>query len=691
MHILKTIGRRVAPIGVALGVTAAVVLAPSTPAWAVDSGTMSTATGPSGGGNWIRITGASGTPFATIADMEVQFVSEALGASCAAFGGKLTAAPIAVSGNTQSAGVLVVTDGSSGTSGDLALGAGVGAYIDVLVPQALQLAGTQTLADYNVCVYDTSALIANIDTTGYTIYPKLTVPATSLSGPSGGGNTLTLTANVANTFNADTTYGVQFQVSASPNRSWCAPSWGANTATPTTIVPAAPDGVLSGTKLVVTVPTTLLVANGNNWHVCVYESVGATAADATNDLIAGTGPAAPVAANAFGNTYSIANKATITSVTPSSGPAMSTSTITVVGTNFPADLTATIAGEALTIVGTPTSTQFTALVPPRAAGGPFNLVVNTSGGPTTRVGAFTYSNGIVVTPNTASPTRFQRTYLDVKGIGFGDLTVFPGASSQTRGTSPNSAGAHVYLANGRYNPAPAAVGSTAKTNGQIAECLDVIVIDDTELVCSLYLGGQASPVARTTTGCTVAATTLTALVFAGSCALTTADVGSAVTGTGITAGTIVTAVTATGATLSKAATGAITNAIALTLTPRRALGDVTFGTAGGFVTLASTVTPFVAGDVGRAVLGTGLPTGAQSATITAVNAGVATLSAATCLNGGACPGGTSNVVDVIPVAAVPVGTYTVTVVSSGAANAQSVAGYSQSIISSGSTFTVAEY
>jgi hypothetical protein len=714
MHILRSIGRRVAPIGVALAVGATAVLVTPGMAWAADDGSLSTNVGPSGGGNWVRVTAGTGTPFGTVANIEIQFqyngVAGPNDVCLAAAGRPATDAPVTFNATTgaQNGGVFIVTAADSGAAGDLAAGSG-NTNIDVLVPNALTLSGTQLSANYNVCAYDSTTaagvgtLVANVDAgaTGYTIYPKVTLSPGAQKGPTAGGNPLTITSGTPNTFSTDGTYGVQFVAatadSSTLSQNWCPSSWAA---TGVTKVAATPDGVISGTKLVVTVPSGLLVANGANWHICVYQSAGTSSLDASNLLIAGTGQM-PDAAAALVNTYKIAATATVTTVFPSAGAAQGGTRITVRGTNLPTSgLVATLAGQTLAIVGTPTTTSFVATVPAHVAGGPYNLIVSTGAGDVTKTNAFTYTNGIVVTPNTAPSTRFLRTYSDVRGVGFGDLVVGLGNSSQTKGTSPNSAGAHIYLVNGKYNPAPPAANGTTKSNGQLAECVDVIVVDDTEIVCSFYLAGRVDPPARTTTvGCTAGTSSATSatLTFGGSCNLTAADVGSVVTvtsGTALTQPVIVSAVGTTSATLSKAVTILATQA--MTLTPKRALADITYGTTtAGNITLTSAGTPFIASDAGRAVYATGFLPGLSNAVVSTVStAGVATLNVSACLdNNGVtatCPTTTVSV-DVLPITVTPVGVYTVTLVSNGAVNGQTAVGYSQSIISSGATFTVADY
>ncbi len=178
---------------------------------------------------------------------------------------------------------------------------------------------------------------------------------------------------------------------------------------------------------------------------------------------------------------------------------------------------------------------------------------------------------------------------------------------------------------------------------------------------SVYLG----PATATSTGCT----------------LTAADVGMKITaGTTIPDNTTTIASVTSGgiATLSKTASvAATTTGITLSSSRTMAATDGSFSTN----TVSSTNVPFTAGDVGKMISGTNIPTGTY---ISGVSTGTATLSQTPT----ATPTGT---LTIYTPAAIPNGTYTVTVVNNGAPGAQTGATYMKSIISSGSTFTVADY
>jgi hypothetical protein len=653
MHIWRTIGRRTVPVGTVLVVTAAAVVSTAVPAFASVVGNLSTHTGPSGGGNTITITAASGTPFGT------QVVEFQPTATCAAHF-------VGTAGNIEATPVTV---------------GGAGASATFVVPAGVALGAGQTSANYSICSYSDNTGSGNPITTsegtsgGDTIYPTVSLSATH--GPAGGGNNLVLTSTVP-VFSVGGTIGVEFQVTDAPTNytTWCTAQWAA-ASTPITgttgVVPATTVAVLSTTKVAVTVPATVIATTpAGGLHVCVYDN------NATNaNLLAGTagGTTAP---------YSVAAVASIATVSPAGSPAQGGGTLTVTGTNLGNITSATLAGQPLTLL-TNTATSFTATIPAHSAGGPYNLVVSTLGGTVTAAGVFTYTNGIIVTPNTAPNTRAGRTWIDVAGVGFNDLVLTSG-STNTTGNLPNGPGAHVYLVKGPYDP-KATTGGT-KTTGQVAECVDVLVVSDQELVCALLLNGTGTPstTTRSITGCTVAANSAALVGSTTSttmpCTFSSADVGMYVTGSSsITAGTTISAVTdATHATLSQVISAtAILSTATLVLNPSRSVTGVSSGGAGHLNELSP---GFTAGDVGHAVQGAGIPAGT---TITAVASGTATLSTTPTTALATAP---VTVFDVIPI---PNNAYTITVVNNGSVGANTAAGYSQSIISSGSTFTVADY
>jgi IPT/TIG domain len=284
------------------------------------------------------------------------------------------------------------------------------------------------------------------------------LPATlsATSGPSGGTNTLSITVASAK---FATGAAVEFQVATACSAAYAASATVTATAG---VAVASVVKVLSSTKIAVTVPSTVALVSPQttaNFLVCVYPGT-----NTTTSLLAANGH------------YSIAAKPTATALTPASGPALGGSTITVTGTNFITGLTATLGGLALTSINILSATSFTATTPAHAAASNLALAVTTTGGTVTRANSFSYSNGIVISPNT-TPTATAATDVDVQGVGFSTLDF-----TTTDGTTPDNNAAHIYLVDGVYDPTAA---SAVKTKPEVGECLNALVISDTELICTL--------------------------------------------------------------------------------------------------------------------------------------------------------------------------------------------------------------
>lgn len=486
------------------------------------------------------------------------------------------------------------------------------------------------------------------------------------SGKVGGGNSISVTSTGTNFSFIQGTTRVVFAAAATCPDDYT-PGAGLS------VAPTSPDlRVVSATKLAVTVPaavgdgsgsTTAGLGTGTNeWSVCAYN--GTT----TDSLVAGASAG-----------YVVGPVPQVTSVTPSAGPSQGGGTLVINGTNLDGTTTFTLGG--VDIVTSGNATRRTATIPARVAGGPYSLVVARSGGGTTIFpNAFTYTNGVTVTPNT-SPNTKARTDISVTGVGFSSNNF-----ATTTGATPNDSNSHVYLVRGVYDPTKSGL---SKTNGAVTECLNVLAISDTELVCSLYLSGGGVPqnVGRTVTG-TLSGTTLTAA----NGNFGPGDIGLAITGpSSLGTGIYITSITdPTRAVVNKAPTTALTTAGTITLTAGRsnvAGSDLTLTNNSANVTIANTA--ITAADIGRQITGTNIPEG--TTILTVPNSTTATLSnPATGAASGSYTIGTS------PMNAVPNGTYTVTVVSNGGIDVQpggtnANANYSKSIISSGSTFTVADY
>jgi hypothetical protein len=543
-----------------------------------------------------------------------------------------------------------------------------------------------------------------------------TLTLSSTGGPTGGGNTIVATFATNPTSPNPTSFG-----STTAAYFVAAASATATSVTCPTTYPSSPPAtnlvatgspalkVLAPNKIAVVVPGGVAVNNSiNRYGLCTYA--------------ANTSGAALIASGQ----YTVGTKPKIEAVgavSPMSGPALGGTTITVKGTGFvanttaqPNNTTATIDGEPLTdIVVAGNGNSFTAKTPPHAAGGPFLLAVTTPGGSVNTLGdttgkatLFNYSNGIVVSPNTA-PNNNGSVDLDVLGVGFSNYSF-----EATKGGTTRSANGHVYLTSGAYNPADPGGGNAGKkTNAELTECINVLVITDEELLCSLPLNHTFTNPASGTTGVLTAASPKTtkkisattgsnqitspteAADASGAMKFTQADVGMPIDSADGTAtfdaGTVITAVASpTSATVSTNAKGNLTGAAA-GIPIARPIASVTVTNS---TTLTAAAGSFTQADIGRTIISTTAlatdPKLADNTTIVAIGNGGATATLSAPITG-TLPG--VAVTDISVQQSVPVanGTYTITVVNDGAVGAQGNGTYSQSIISSGSTFTVADY
>src|SRR5262249_36809804 len=136
------------------------------------------------------------------------------------------------------------------------------------------------------------------------------------------------------------------------------------------------------------------------------------------------------------------------------------------------------------------------------AGSNLTLSATTTGGTANRINSYSFTNGIVVSPAT-TPSATAATDLDILGVGFSGMT-FDDSTHHTDGTAPDGHGAHVYIVAGDYDPPD----SSGKTLGETGECLNVLVVSDTELICTLdtalaYGQGGDQPIADGTYTITV--------------------------------------------------------------------------------------------------------------------------------------------------------------------------------------------
>ncbi|WP_238015609.1 IPT/TIG domain-containing protein [Dactylosporangium sp. AC04546] len=629
--------------------------------------TANPASGASGGGYSLDVTTPNPifTPFTTTG-LAVQFQAKtATGSVCAAVP-QGASAPAASNASTITGGVVVATTG---------LQVPTARSLKVQVPTTMVQPFLSTLptvlsSTYNICVYSAGTLAAETSPAAPFILSG-NVAMSSASGPPAGGNAITLTA-AGPIFTSGSTF-VQFQSTAS-NHNTCDSFY---SAAGTTVSPtAAQTRFISTSKLAVTVPA----ITAGSYIACVY--------DAT------TGSGDHLVAQAFG-TYVSGAVPTITSVSPATGPAQGGTTITVTGSGLPTaagSFTAAVGGVPMQV--TPVNaTSFTAITPPHAPGSGFAISITLTNGNTYEgKNLFTFTNGIAIYPVTAPNSKLTGTDIDVQGVGFLDLT-FAAAGV----VDPNSSKSHVYLVKGAYDP-KAGNPATSKTNGQVAECVDVLVISDTNLLCSLYTAGNGplpTNAGRIMTGCTMATAANTTVVPGVGCSFNPSDVGMTIAGTNIPAATTVTAVNATtgGATISKAITTAVSAATPLVLnaTTTKVIPDATSVLATDPKKITTVAATFAATDVGKAIYGTNVPTGSViTEYVDSKNVKISGTITTNVASAAASP------LFMVPSGPVSNGTYTLTVVSNGIINAATVTPaltppYVQSIISSGSTFTVADY
>jgi hypothetical protein len=296
----------------------------------------------------------------------------------------------------------------------------------------------------------------------------------STNGPAAGGTTITASSTTAY-LNGVTTPVSVFLIPVCPTTYTTVASAPTTPTTTTGGVAVVTTRKLTTSKASVLTPALPVVGStgSTKYNLCIYTGSGSSAA------LVGNG------------SYTVAAAPGISSgaVSPTTGPALGGSLITVTGTALPTasgSISGTLGGEALTSVTPISSTSFTALTPAHAPG-PTTLAVTTAAGTQTLASAYTYSNGISISPSTAaaaSATSLNPVYVDVLGAGFSNYT-FGSAATQAR----------VWLVNGRYDPGTATSNSGAPAtvwpNGPTAECTGVILISDTELICSLNLATGA--------------------------------------------------------------------------------------------------------------------------------------------------------------------------------------------------------
>jgi hypothetical protein len=287
----------------------------------------------------------------------------------------------------------------------------------------------------------------------------------AVSGPSGGTNALTATT-ATNAFTSGFNAGFYVKTTSTTT---CAPNYVA----PGTGLAAVSPKLLSAKKIALTVPTGVVLgaspATSTAYLLCVYPGTSTTTSALQSSA-----------------TYTVAAAPTVTGIstsggtpaTTASGPALGGGTLTITGDHFTgtstvSTTTAKIGSVPLTNVTWVSATTLTGTIPPQAAATGLAVSVSNTGGTASLAGAFSYTNGIVVSPSTT--TSSAAVDVDIQGVGFNSLSFI-----HTTGSTIDDATAHVYITDGKYN-----AGAATKTVSELGECLNVLVISDNELICTV--------------------------------------------------------------------------------------------------------------------------------------------------------------------------------------------------------------
>ncbi|WP_433366457.1 hypothetical protein ACQPZX_37770 [Actinoplanes sp. CA-142083] len=472
----------------------------------IDDNTASVVTPavPTTGGPWLLCAYNStdvGTAAATNAAVVFGKMSAITGSSVGGETLQLTAPADTFSGTSYAAEFNVAAAGcpatyatASGTNvvaSTATKASGSTSVINVPVPRAGAIAASTA---YSICIYNGTASNSTLVAKGDTLYSAYVttstanvtaLPAATLnpaSGTTGGTNAITLSVPTGT---------LDLVTNPSPavifTRGVCASTY----PTVSTLQEpyAATTTPISSAKVAVTVPTRVL-ANGTDattpWNACLYKS-------------ASSGALAALPA-----TYTVAPVLTVTGATlgTTSGPSQGGTKILFTtlgagslagiptGTDVGDMMSATLGGTALTSIRVVSPTSFTAVTPAHAPG-VVDLVVTTAAGSDTKTSAFTYTNGITVVPNTA--TAGSTPVLDVTGAGFKTIPAanwgsnIPASGGTTLATT---AKARVVLTDNGWNQQDFTGAGLAPFGASLApkaQCMNVLVISDSELICTMDL------------------------------------------------------------------------------------------------------------------------------------------------------------------------------------------------------------
>jgi IPT/TIG domain-containing protein len=604
--------------------------------------------GPSGGGNTITVSAPTGntTLFAGTSTPYVAFAGGSTGC------GQTSDDTLPLNIPTNASDNVKVSD----------------TQMKVTVPPII---GGVAATTFPICVYTASSAGTLLATAGtYSTNPPAPVSLNTSVGPVS--STVTVTGPTGFLTGITPVGQVRSTSGGTSATRPCTPTY----RTAATLNPADATSVrkISNNKVAFTLPATATIADGPNYNLCLYSS-NSTTTGSEGKLLAAT-------------QFTVATTPVVTMVSPVSGSPLGGSMITVTGTGLPTSTSsissATLGGMPLQNITPISPTTFTAVVPPNSLGSK-TLSITTASGVASLTGAYNYVNSISVAPNTA-PNTATAVDLDVTGSGFVDLNFNDTANTD----------AHVFLVDGKWRANGA--GTTRDNANAVADCLSVLVINDTELICTVNLTRALLPdgtLATVANGYRAIVAT-NAVTAASSNILTMtdglfskADIGKAIgeytlasggsqVTTAIPAGTtIVNVLSASKVVLSANAGAAVTAANTIRIGTQRSA--LTVAAASGETVLTGAAGTFSSSDVGYYVVsGGGI---AADTYITGVNdAGtMAVLSKATSATVTTAGIQTSN--------AVPSGAYNVVVVS----DADPDNGSTSNVYSSGSTFTVASF
>ncbi|MGK5678060.1 IPT/TIG domain-containing protein [Actinoplanes sp. URMC 104] len=636
-------------------------------------------------GTDTRIGPATGYPYYVVGSVPV--VTPPGGVSGG--GGSITVnSASAVFTGATNVGALFTTDQCPQTYGSPAAGTGATATklsdnsVSLTVPSGVTASSTAVrTTSYSLCLYNNNTSAGTLVTAASYLASPLTL--SQGAGSYAGGNALNINSSTAFLAGIDTP-GVSFSNVACPAK------YNAPDASPDNLVFVNSNNVrkvgTTNTRLAVTVPQLLASAPASaaTWYVCVYNGT----ANASSDLIGSSA-------------YGVTTVQTATAISPRAGSALGGARIVVAGTAFPTTqgaISATLGGTPLLDIKPLTSTAFEATTPAHTPANNVALVVTTAAGSTTLPSAYSFTAALNVTPNTAPNTRTIDVI--VNGIGFQSASFNQGGAVT---------GSHFYLVDGVYSGNEGTASSGTRANAPVADCSNVLVMTDTEALCTLDLrqrlnaagttalapaapgtGIAAANGLATATSTTVAAVQGSRILRAAATAFTNDMIGLVLfeqVPDKLPVGTTITGVLSpTLAVISANAVGS-GNLTAALLPP--AAKQVTITSTNGSANITGPAGTFASTDDDAFIVGPGI---APGATIDSYTSPTAVTLSGNATTGNGAGTGTAFIIPASAKVPVPEGAYNMTFVSNGALNAvSSDPNYVQSQVSSGSTFTVSAF